>query len=336
MNMGASGLGRQIRRDLRQITTGGQLNTADVWVHWQSAVHTFIHSQSVASATWTVYHGMDGKPLLAVIDATGKVVAAAIEHLSRNEVRVTPDSAITGTLICLRPGVAHDQEDAASSWAITHELTSLPIVQVVVNGLLSLAAVSRPSAQEVQVDFTDLSSGYALLAEPTHVFHQSTAAQVWTIAHNLGARPILQIVGDDNTSIAGELVHLDLNTAQFTAAEAVAGRALAVHTGSSTLAEFDPNVEASFPSTTPQSGSWKGLVHYVQPTKSGFRTFAEVQTGDVIVDFLHDVELPLGSRVLIDGQYYVQKDAGSELAEYWDLIIGGQRMLRTLLLTKQR
>ena len=101
---------------------------------------------------------------------------------------------------------------------------------------------------------------------------------------------------------------------------------------------FDANVEGSYPETREVSGTARALVHFVQPIKSGIRQFAEIQPGDVILD-MQPTAMPApegadGLKCVIDGQTYVQKDAGKELAQYWDLVVGGERMMRTLLMTR--
>lgn len=105
-------------------------------------------------------------------------------------------------------------------------------------------------------------------------------------------------------------------------------------------AGYDANLEGSYPDTVPVSGTARALVHFVQPLKSGVRQFAEVEAGDVILDLAHDgVPAPEGAaglRCIIDGKTYVQKEAGKELAQYWDLVVGGERMMRTMLMTLAR
>lgn len=97
--------------------------------------------------------------------------------------------------------------------------------------------------------------------------------------------------------------------------------------------EYDPNVESSYPEYAPESGEFNALVHFVQPETSAIRQFAEIRSGDVILDFSADVVLPSAARFVIDGRDYVQKSVGKELAQYWDVVVGGERMMRTLVLT---
>lgn len=100
--------------------------------------------------------------------------------------------------------------------------------------------------------------------------------------------------------------------------------------------DYDPNVESTWPTSESRSETFPALVHFVQPLTSGIRQFAELQAGDVILDFLQDVPLPKRGRFVVDGKTYVQKDIGDELSEYWDVIIGGQRMMRTVVVTLAR
>jgi hypothetical protein len=106
--------------------------------------------------------------------------------------------------------------------------------------------------------------------------------------------------------------------------------------GMDALNHFDPNIESAYPATTLQSGTFPAMIHFVQPSRSGVRIFSEIEVGDVILDFKQGYQLPKTAMFDIAGNRYVQKDAGSVLSEYWDVVIGGERMWRTLLLTLQR
>ncbi len=102
-------------------------------------------------------------------------------------------------------------------------------------------------------------------------------------------------------------------------------------------AEYDPLLESSVPAATVHTVTYRNvLVHFVQPITSGVRQFVELKVGDVILDFLHDVDLPDRASFLVDGKTYVQKEVGEELAKYWDVIIGNRRMFRTVVLTLAR
>lgn len=97
----------------------------------------------------------------------------------------------------------------------------------------------------------------------------------------------------------------------------------------------DPALEATTPATTTVTSEHQALVHFVEPVKSGYRQFTEIETGDVIIDFLDDVVLPrTGTKFVIDCETYVQKEVGNQLTKYWDVIVQGQRHFRTVVAAK--
>jgi hypothetical protein len=97
----------------------------------------------------------------------------------------------------------------------------------------------------------------------------------------------------------------------------------------------DPALESTAPATETVTAQHKALVHFVEPVKSLVRQFTQIETGDVIIDFLGDVQLPRdGVHFVINGVRYVQKDAGKELTEFWDLMIEGHRHMRTVVATR--
>lgn len=98
---------------------------------------------------------------------------------------------------------------------------------------------------------------------------------------------------------------------------------------------IDPALESTTPATTTVTAAHTAFVHFVEPVKSITRQFTEIETGDVIIDFLDDVSLPrAGAKFVIDGETYVQKEVGNQLAQYWDVIVQGQRHFRTVVATK--
>jgi hypothetical protein len=106
------------------------------------------------------------------------------------------------------------------------------------------------------------------------------------------------------------------------------------------LAAADPNLEATYPTAMMQSGTWPALVHFIQPAVTGLRQFAEIEIGDAIVDFSHEAEIPANARgatfyIAGDARTFVQKQVGKDLAEAWDLIVEGQRVMKTFLITEQ-
>lgn len=82
---------------------------------------------------------------------------------------------------------------------------------------------------------------------------------------------------------------------------------------------------------------FRTLFHQVDHRLSGFQRFSEVQTGDVILDYLADLDLAnpakLDMRVEVAGAFYVQKNASAALKEAWDAYADHGGSMRTLLLT---
>ncbi len=82
------------------------------------------------------------------------------------------------------------------------------------------------------------------------------------------------------------------------------------------------------------------------------RQYAEIQVGDVLVDLDPAAPVtvypgqPVSGVVALDalaeaglvferaGQRYVQAEVGEALAEAWSVVVGGQELLRTMLLRK--
>lgn len=102
------------------------------------------------------------------------------------------------------------------------------------------------------------------------------------------------------------------------------------------LNRADPNDQTSWSGTAvPHTKEIKALVHFVSPDLIVNRGFIELRVGDVILD-LDPAESFAGMQNLtleIDGRKYVQKGVGKELEVYFDLVMGGERMMRTIVLS---
>ncbi len=80
---------------------------------------------------------------------------------------------------------------------------------------------------------------------------------------------------------------------------------------------------------------FRTFFHQVDHRLSGFQRFIEVQTGDVILDYLADLALAGKEdvRVEIGGRYYVQKTASTGLLEAWDVAMENGGLMKSVLLT---
>lgn len=101
---------------------------------------------------------------------------------------------------------------------------------------------------------------------------------------------------------------------------------------------FDPNDESSAAGTVTVDKTlpFRAFFHTVDHRLSGFQRFMEVQTGDVILDYMDDLNLASkpDCRIEIGPHFYVQKTASTGLLEAWDVRIGNNGTLRTLLLSR--
>lgn len=65
-----------------------------------SAGSRYTHTQSSASAIWTVAHNLNSKPVVMVADHLDRQIFPDIEWIDNNIVRVTHGYAITGSVFC--------------------------------------------------------------------------------------------------------------------------------------------------------------------------------------------------------------------------------------------
>lgn len=112
-------------------------------------------------------------------------------------------------------------------------------------------------------------------------------------------------------------------------------------TGSSV--HYDPNLQASKAGTAYAEASETKIafIHTVSIHTTGYTRFTEIKTGDIILDFIGDVqidgreglEFEIGRVGNTPGKLYVQKNGGKDLAESWDVHANNQAVTRTVLVT---
>lgn len=85
---------------------------------------------------------------------------------------------------------------------------------------------------------------------------------------------------------------------------------------------------------TPGSLPFRALFHQVDARLNGFQRFLEVETGDVILDYLADLSLAGKEdvRVKVNGMIYAQKTASTKLLEAWDVAMGHGGLMKSILL----
>lgn len=100
---------------------------------------------------------------------------------------------------------------------------------------------------------------------------------------------------------------------------------------------YDRNDESTAIGTSVENRSkiFRTFFHQIDHNLSGFQRFMEIRTGDVILDYLEDLDLDEKQdlRVEVGGSYYIQKSVGTALKEAWDVRLGFAGTLRTLLLS---
>jgi hypothetical protein len=108
---------------------------------------------------------------------------------------------------------------------------------------------------------------------------------------------------------------------------------------------IDPVTQSKLGSPVAMSMTVKAFLHFPQPPgNTAIRQFNEVEAGDCIADFHQDVELDGLDKLEfvfldrdgdpIDNQKWVTKPTGEKLAQSWNAVIEGQRLLRPVLLRK--
>jgi hypothetical protein len=113
------------------------------------------------------------------------------------------------------------------------------------------------------------------------------------------------------------------------------------YTGTVTV---DPVTQATIGTSARMTMVARAFAHFVQVATSQVRQFNEVEAGDCILDFAADVSLEGKVDLvftLLDqygqpiGNSWVPKQVSDRLGQTWDVVVGGQRLYRSVLLRKQ-
>lgn len=80
----------------------------------------------------------------------------------------------------------------------------------------------------------------------------------------------------------------------------------------------------------------RGLLHWPDFNNNQVRQFAEIQAGDLIVDFPADVPLDgkVGLRFEVDSKFYTAKGVSERLGRSWNVMVGDVKLLRPVLLQR--
>jgi hypothetical protein len=57
----------------------------------------YVHTQAVASATWTINHNLNGEPTAVVLDSAGTQCEGTFSYPTKNQMVITFTGAFSGT-----------------------------------------------------------------------------------------------------------------------------------------------------------------------------------------------------------------------------------------------
>jgi hypothetical protein len=135
----------------------------------------------------------------------------------------------------------------------------------------------------------------------------------------------------------GLIIEAELLMEQVLASEAAVDAIL--HWRQESLPEgYRENDESTHHGATYEAKSieFRALFHRVDHRLSGFTRFMEIRTGDVILEYMEDLDLATkpDARIQVGDEFFVQKNASRELLEAWEVSLDqGRGLFRTLLLT---
>lgn len=151
-------------------------NSLPVWVPMTREITAYTHNQSIASATWTINHGLNTTSVQVQVfdDAQRVVIPDEIEVLTPDTVQVSLSTLAIGKAVVLtghfdgtvKPTYAytHYQDQAATEWVITHNLGYNPIVRVFIgNAEVQPQSIVHDSVNQTTITFSVAQAGYARL-----------------------------------------------------------------------------------------------------------------------------------------------------------------------------
>ena len=130
----------------------------------------------------------------------------------------------------LRRSYVFTQTSALSTWVINHNLNQYPTVMILDDAEnVLLAEIDYTSLNTITVSFSSPQSGTANLiyavSAPQMVFEQTTAVSVWTVIHNLGVDPLVDLTDLSGNVITGGVEYVNANTIRITFSSPTTGRA---------------------------------------------------------------------------------------------------------------
>lgn len=143
-----------------------------VWVPLTNEIDSYIHTQTEASATWTIPHGLNANNVFVqVMDINGHTVIPNDIDLSVvNVATITFNTAIVGRAIAMlgslsgvpKDNVVYTQTFSSSTtWVITHGLGYNPITRIYVGGYeIQPYNIVHDSTVQTTLTFSSAQAGY--------------------------------------------------------------------------------------------------------------------------------------------------------------------------------
>ena len=143
-----------------------------VWVPLTNELDAYIHTQTSASTTWTINHGLNNNNVfIQVMTAAGHTVFPDDIDLSvTNVATVTFNQAITGRAIAMLGSLSGTPKDNVvyqqsytnqQVWTVAHGLGYYPVIRVYIGGYqVQPVSIVNDSLTSATVTFSSAESGF--------------------------------------------------------------------------------------------------------------------------------------------------------------------------------
>jgi len=125
-------------------------------------VPTSTHIQAVPQTTWVISHKTNCYPLVNVI-LHQELVEPDIFYPDSNTIIIEFAEPTAGIAVMKVPALTHTQSVPQATWTISHQITPLPSVAVIVNQELVKPDIFYPNATTVTIAFAEATAGIAVL-----------------------------------------------------------------------------------------------------------------------------------------------------------------------------
>jgi hypothetical protein len=142
-----------------------------LWAPLTNELNTHVHSQSLASTTWTINHALEtASAMVQVLDTSNNHIIADNIVQTYNQTVITFTNAQAGKAILQlgnteghpRANIAHEQvfNTPSTTWVVTHGLGYNPITRVFIgNSEVQPLSVAHDTVNQTTVTFTNPQTG---------------------------------------------------------------------------------------------------------------------------------------------------------------------------------